>query len=160
MPVGIKDLIETRDMPTQMGSPAYTGNFPKRDSAVVRALREAGAIVLGKTMTTALGFLDPGPTTNAFDPERTPGGSSSGSGAVVGANMVPVAVGSQLVGSMLRPASFNANWVLKPTFGALNRGERLGMSQGHTGAHANSAQDMWETMAEIAVRAGGDPGYP
>ncbi len=73
MPVGIKDLIETRDMPTQMGSPAYTGNFPKRDSAVVRALREAGAIVLGKTVTTALGFLDPGPTTNAFDPERTPG---------------------------------------------------------------------------------------
>src|SRR5690606_28377062 len=97
---------------------------------------------------------------NAFDPTRTPGGSSSGSAAVVGANMVPVAIGTQLVGSMLRPASFNANWALKPTFGALNRGERLGMSQGHTGAHANSAQDMWETMAEIAVRAGGDPGYP
>src|SRR3546814_13129 len=92
MPVGIKDLIETKDMPTQMGCEAYSGNFPKSDSAVVRALREAGALVLGKTVTTSLGFLDPGPTTNAFDSARTPGGSSSGSAAVVGANMVPVAV--------------------------------------------------------------------
>lgn len=159
MPVGIKDLIETKDMPTQMGCQAYEGNFPKNDSAVVRALREAGALVLGKTVTTSLGFLDPGPTTNAFDPTRTPGGSSSGSAAVVGANMVPVAIGTQLVGSILRPASFNANWALKPTFGALNRGERLGMSQGHTGIHANSATDMWQTAAEIAIRSGGDPGY-
>ena len=71
MPIGIKDLIETKDMPTQMGSPAYAGSFPKRDSALVRALRVAGAIILGKTVTTALGFLDPGPTTNAFDPQRT-----------------------------------------------------------------------------------------
>lgn len=131
MPVGIKDLIETRDMPTQMGCKAFDGNFPKNDSAVVRALRDAGAIILGKTVTTALGFLDPGPTTNAFDPLRTPGGSSSGSGAVVGANMVPLAIGSQLVGSVLRPASYNGNWALKPTFGAINRGERLGLSQAH-----------------------------
>lgn len=160
MPVGIKDLIETKDMPTQLGSPAYDGNFPKRDSAVVRALRDAGALVLGKTVTTALGFLDPGPTTNAFDPERTPGGSSSGSGAVVGAGMVPVALGSQLVGSVLRPASFNANWALKPTFGAINRGERLGYSQSHLGIHAGSAQDMWHTAMEMVVRVGGDPGHP
>src|SRR3546814_10701782 len=104
--------------------------------------------------------LDPGPTTNAFDSARTPGGSSRGSAAVVGANMVPVAVGTQLVGSILRPASFNGNWALKPTFGALNRGERLGMSQGHTGIHANSATDMWQTAAEVAIRSGGDPGYP
>lgn len=160
MPVGVKDLIETKDMPTQMGSPAYEGNFPKRDSAVVRALRDAGALVLGKTVTTALGFLDPGPTTNPFDSERTPGGSSSGSGAVVGAGMVPVALGSQLVGSILRPASFNANWALKPTFGAINRGERLGYSQSHLGIHAGSAQDMWHTAMEMVVRAGGDPGHP
>lgn len=160
MPVGIKDLIETKDMPTQMGSPAYEGNFPKRDSAVVRALRDAGAMVLGKTVTTALGFLDPGPTTNAFDPERTPGGSSSGSGAVVGAGMVPVALGSQLVGSVIRPASFNANWALKPTFGAINRGERLGYSQSHVGIHAGCAQDMWNTAMEMVVRVGGDPGHP
>ncbi|KCB51342.1 putative peptide amidase [Bordetella hinzii 1277] len=160
MPVGIKDLIETRDMPTQMGCKAFDGNFPKNDSAVVRALRDAGAIILGKTVTTALGFLDPGPTTNAFDPLRTPGGSSSGSGAVVGANMVPLAIGSQLVGSVLRPASYNGNWALKPTFGAINRGERLGLSQAHVGIHANAVQDMWQAAAETALRAGGDPGHP
>ncbi|MNK13254.1 Mandelamide hydrolase [compost metagenome] len=160
MPVGIKDLIETKDMPTQMGSPAYAGSFPKRDSALVRALRDAGAIILGKTVTTALGFLDPGPTTNAFDPQRTPGGSSSGSGAAVGAGMVPVAIGSQLVGSVLRPASFNANWALKPTFGGINRGERLGYSQSHVGIHAGCAQDMWATAMEIVTRVGGDPGHP
>ncbi|MGB3431250.1 amidase [Achromobacter sp.] len=160
MPVGIKDLIETRDMPTQMGSAAYAGNFPKRDSAVVRALRDAGAIVLGKTVTTALGFLDPGPTTNPFDAQRTPGGSSSGSGAVVGANMVPVAIGSQLVGSVIRPASFSANWALKPTYGAINRGERQGFSQSHIGVHAGCATDMWRTSIEIVKRVGGDPGHP
>lgn len=160
MPIGIKDLIETKDMPTQMGSPAYVGNFPKRDSAVVRALREAGAIILGKTVTTALGFLDPGPTTNAFDSSRTPGGSSSGSGAAVGANMVPVAIGSQLVGSVLRPASFNANWALKPTYGGINRGERVTLSQSHVGIHAGCAEDMWTTAMEIVKRVGGDPGHP
>lgn len=160
MPIGVKDLIETKDMPTQMGSSAYAGSFPKRDSALVRALREAGAIILGKTVTTALGFLDPGPTTNAFDVHRTPGGSSSGSGAAVGANMVPVAIGSQLVGSVLRPASFNANWALKPTYGGINRGERLGYSQSHVGIHAGSAQDMWSTAMEIVKRVGGDPGHP
>lgn len=159
MPIGIKDLIETKDMPTQMGSVAFEGNFPKRDSAIIRALRDAGAIVLGKTVTTALGFLDPGPTTNPFDKTRTPGGSSSGSGAVVGAAMVPVAIGSQLVGSILRPASFSANWAIKPTFGGINRGERLGFSQSHLGVHAGSAIDMWETAAEIVSRAGGDPGH-
>lgn len=160
MPVGIKDLIETKDMPTQMGCAAYDGHFPKADSASVRALREAGAVILGKTVTTALGFLDPGPTTNAFDPQRTPGGSSSGSGAVVGAGMVPMALGSQLVGSVLRPASYNANWALKPTFGAINRGERLGYSQSHVGVHAGSAQDMWRSAIEIVRRVGGDPGHP
>lgn len=160
MPIGVKDLIETKDMPTQMGCRAFDGNFPKNDSASIRALREAGAIILGKTVTTALGFLDPGPTTNAFDPARTPGGSSSGSAAVVGANMVPVALGSQLVGSILRPASFNGNWAIKPTVGAINRGERLGLSQAHLGVHANSAIDMWHTAIEIARRVGGDPGQP
>ncbi len=160
MPIGIKDLIETKDMPTQMGCAAFDGNFPKRDSALVRALRDAGAVILGKTVTTALGFLDPGPTANPFDQRRTPGGSSSGSGAAVGAGMVPVAIGTQLVGSVIRPASYCANWALKPTFGALNRGERLGFSQGHIGVHAGSPVDMWQVAIEIAKRAGGDPGHP
>jgi Asp-tRNA(Asn)/Glu-tRNA(Gln) amidotransferase A subunit family amidase len=159
MPIGIKDLIETKDLPTQMGSAAFEGNFPKRDSAVVRALREAGAVILGKTVTTELGGSHPGPTRNPFDYERTPGGSSSGSAAAVGAGMVPVAIGTQVGGSIIRPASYCANWALKPTYGAINRGERLGFSQSHMGVHAGSAVDMWVVAMEMASRAGGDPGH-
>lgn len=160
MPIGIKDLIETKDMPTQMGCAALEGNFPKRDSALVRALRDAGAVILGKCVTTELGGAHPGPTTNPFDARRTPGGSSSGSAAAVGAGMVPVAIGTQVGGSVIRPASYCANWALKPTFGALNRGERLGYSQSVIGVHAASPVDMWSVAQEIALRAGGDPGYP
>ena len=104
MPVSIKDLLETKDMPTQMGCEAYAGNFPKRDNAGVWALREAGAVVLGKTVTAELGGSQPGPTTNPFAPRRTPGGSSSGSAAAVAAGMVPAALGSQEGGSIIRPA--------------------------------------------------------
>jgi len=160
MPIGIKDLIETRDMPTRMGSPLFRDNHPRRDSALVQALRQAGAVVLGKTVTTELGMSHPGPTTNPFDATRTPGGSSSGSGAAVGARMVPVAIGTQVVGSVIRPASFCGNWALKPTQGALNRGERQGLSHSTVGVHAGVAEDMWLVAAEIAARAGGDPGYP
>ena len=103
MPVGIKDLLETRTMPTQMGCEAYRGNFPKRDNAAVAALREAGAVVLAKTVTSELGGAHPGPTTNPFDPARTPGGSSSGSAAAVAAGMLPAAIGSQVGGSIVRP---------------------------------------------------------
>lgn len=160
MPIGIKDLIETKDMPTEMGSPLFKGNHPPRDSASVRALREAGAIILGKTVTTEFGMSHPGPTTNPFDPKRTPGGSSSGSAAAVGAGMVPATIGTQVVGSIIRPASYCANRALKPTFGALNRGERQGLSHAHAGVHAASLQDMWAVAWEVARRAGGDPGHP
>ncbi|WP_424812963.1 amidase [Roseococcus sp. YIM B11640] len=158
MPVGIKDLLETRDMPTQMGCPAYQGNFPKRDNAAVWALREAGAVVLGKTVTTELGGAHPGPTTNPFNPAHTPGGSSSGSAAAVAARMVPVAIGSQVGGSIIRPASYCGNFALKPTQGAINRGERQATSMSTHGPHAGSAEDMWQVAIEIAKRAGGDPG--
>ncbi|MGY3364254.1 Asp-tRNA(Asn)/Glu-tRNA(Gln) amidotransferase A subunit family amidase [Bradyrhizobium sp. GM2.4] len=160
MPVGIKDLLITRDMPTRMGSPLHENNFPKQDSACVQALRGAGAVVLGKTVTTELGMSHPGPTTNPFSPIHTPGGSSSGSAAVIGAGMVPAAIGTQVVGSVIRPASFCANYALKPTMGALNRGERQGFSQSHLGVHAGSLADMWHVSIEIAKRSGGDPGYP
>lgn len=160
MPIGIKDLVETKDMPTQMGCAALEGNFPKRDSALVQALRSAGAVILGKCVTTELGGAHPGPTTNPFDARRTPGGSSSGSAAAIGARMVPVTIGTQVGGSVVRPASYCANWALKPTFGALNRGERLGYSQSVIGVHAGSPVDMWSVAHEIALRAGGDPGYP
>src|SRR3546814_3565618 len=79
MPVAIKDLLETKDMPTRMGCAAFEDNFPKRDNAAVRALRQAGAVILSKAVTAELGGAHPGPTTNPFDPARTPGGSSSGS---------------------------------------------------------------------------------
>ena len=90
MPIGIKDLLETKDMPTQMGCEAFRGNFPKRDNAAVWALREAGAVILGKTATAELGGSHPPATTNPFDPARTAGGSSSGSAAAVGARMLPL----------------------------------------------------------------------
>ena len=160
MPVGIKDLLQTKDMPTQMGSPLYKGNETRADSACVLALRQAGAVVLGKTVTTELGMSHPGPTTNPFDPARTPGGSSSGSAAAVGAAMVPATLGTQVVGSIIRPAGFCANTAIKPTFGALHRGERLAFSQSHLGVHAGCLADMWAVAFEISQRSGGDPGHP
>ncbi|HEX9558946.1 MAG TPA: amidase [Reyranella sp.] len=158
MPVGIKDLLETRDMPTEMGCAAMKGNFPKRDNAGVWALRQAGAVILAKTVTAELGGSQPGPTTNPFDPRRTPGGSSSGSAAAVGANMMPAAIGTQVGGSIIRPAAYCGNFALKPTQGGINRGERLATSQSTHGPHAGCLEDMWQVAIEIAKRCGGDRG--
>jgi Asp-tRNA(Asn)/Glu-tRNA(Gln) amidotransferase A subunit family amidase len=158
MPVGIKDLLETKDMPTQMNCEAMSGNFPKRDNAAVWALREAGAIVFGKTVTAELGGSHPGPTTNPFDATRTPGGSSSGSAAAVASGMMPAAIGTQVGGSIIRPAAFCGNVALKPTQGAIHRGERLATSMSTHGAHANCIEDMWQVCIEIAKRTGGDRG--
>ena len=146
-------------MPTEMGCRAYRGNFPKRDNAAVWALRQAGALILAKTVTAELGGAHPGPTTNPFDPARTPGGSSSGSAAAVAAGMMPAAIGSQVGGSIVRPAGYCGNVALKPSKGAINRGERQASSQSVNGVHANSIEDMWRVAAEIAKRAGGDPGH-
>jgi len=158
MPVAIKDLLETRDMPTDFGCKAYHGNNTRRDNAAVWALREAGAVVFGKTVTAELGGSHPGPTTNPWDPSRTPGGSSSGSAAAVGARMVPAALGTQVGGSVIRPAAYCGNIALKPTQGGINRGERQATSMSTTGVHAGSIEDMWQVAMEIARRAGGDPG--
>ena len=161
MPIGIKDLFETRDMPAEMGSPIWKGHQSFRDAAHVHALREAGAVIVGKTVTTELGMAHPGPTTNPFDAERTPGGSSSGSAAAVGACMLPAAIGSQVVGSIIRPAGFCGNIAIKPTFGALNRGGgHSALSQSHLGVHAGSLQDAWAVTHAIHRGAGGDPGQP
>lgn len=160
MPIAIKDLLETRDMPTQMGAAAYRGNFPKRDNAAVWALRQAGAVILGKTVTAELGGSHPGPTTNPFDPSRTPGGSSSGSAAAVAARFVPAAIGTQVGGSIIRPASYCGNVALKPSQGAINRGERQATSQSTHGPHAGCLEDMWQVAIEIARRCGGDRGSP
>jgi Asp-tRNA(Asn)/Glu-tRNA(Gln) amidotransferase A subunit family amidase len=158
MPLAIKDLLETKDMPTEMGCAAFKGNFPKRDNAAVWALRQAGAVILAKAVTAELGGSHPGASTNPFDPARTPGGSSSGSAAAVGANMVPAAIGTQVGGSIIRPAAYCGNFALKPTQGGINRGERQATSQSTHGPHAGSIEDMWQVAIEIAQRAGGDRG--
>lgn len=159
MPVGIKDLLETRDMPTQMNCKAYQGNFPKNDNSLVWALRQAGAVIFGKTVTAELGGSHPGPTTNPFDATRTPGGSSSGSAAAVAAGMMPAAIGSQVGGSIIRPAAYCGNVALKPSQGGIHRGERQTTSMSTHGPHASSIEDMWQVAIEIASRAGGDPGH-
>src|SRR5690606_5858493 len=106
VPVGIKDIIDTADFPTENGTVLHAGRRPRRDATVVSRLRAAGAVILGKTVTTELAVYSPGKTRNPHDVEHTPGGSSSGSAAAVAALMVPAALGSQTNGSVIRPASF------------------------------------------------------
>jgi Asp-tRNA(Asn)/Glu-tRNA(Gln) amidotransferase A subunit family amidase len=160
MPVGIKDIIETADMPTGQGSPLWKGFKTGRDSASVHALREAGAIILGKTSTTEFAASEPWPGThNPHDYSRTPGGSSSGSAAAVGAGMIPAALGTQVVGSILRPASYCGCVGFKPTVGALNRGGSYDhLSQSSQGVLAATLADAWAVARAISERAGGDPG--
>jgi Asp-tRNA(Asn)/Glu-tRNA(Gln) amidotransferase A subunit family amidase len=161
MPVGIKDIIETYDMPTQMGSPLFDGWRGERDAAAVYALRAAGAVIVGKTVTTEFAATHPRGTRNPHDPRRTPGGSSSGSAAAVATGMVPAALGTQVVGSILRPSSFCGCVGFKPTVGAINRGGSHDyLSQSCTGVIAATLEDAWATAREIARRVGGDPGFP
>ena len=122
MPIGVKDIIETIDMPTENGSPLFAGFRGNRDGASVAALREAGAVILGKTVTTEFAWMQPRATRNPWDETRTPGGSSSGSAAAVAVGAVSVALGTQVFGSILRPASFCGCFGFKPTVGAINRG--------------------------------------
>ena len=160
MPVGVKDIIETDDMPTEMGSPLWLGHRARFDAASVAGLRDAGAVVVGKTVTTEFAATVPGGTRNPWDLRRTPGGSSSGSAAAVGVGMLPAALGTQVVGSILRPAGFCGAVGFKPGVGAINRGGSLDfLSQSATGVIAASLQDAWLTAHEIARRVGGDPGH-
>jgi Asp-tRNA(Asn)/Glu-tRNA(Gln) amidotransferase A subunit family amidase len=160
MPLGIKDIIETIDMPTENGSPLFAGWRSDRDAAAVAALREAGAVILGKTVTTEFAAREPRGTRNPWDTERTPGGSSSGSAAAVATGMVSAALGTQVIGSTIRPASYCGCVGFKPTMGALNRGgSHDNMSQSCTGVLAANLEDAWQVAYEIALRAGGDPGF-
>jgi Asp-tRNA(Asn)/Glu-tRNA(Gln) amidotransferase A subunit family amidase len=162
MPVAIKDIIETADMPTGQGSPMWEGADWKRDSASVHALREAGAIIIGKTTTTEFASSHPWhKTKNPHDGKRTPGGSSSGSAAAVGAGMVPAGLGTQVVGSILRPASFCGCIGFKPSVGGINRsGSHDHFSQSCQGSIGATLADTWAVVRAIADRTGGDPGYP
>jgi Asp-tRNA(Asn)/Glu-tRNA(Gln) amidotransferase A subunit family amidase len=121
VPVGIKDIFDTRDMPTEDGTVLHKGRQPLEDATAVALLREAGAIILGKTVTTELAVFAPGKTRNPHDPERTPGGSSSGSAAAVAAGMIPVALGTQTNGSVIRPAAYCGVYGFKPTYGRISR---------------------------------------
>src|SRR5438552_950320 len=161
MPLGIKDIIETADMPTEQGSPLFVGCRTGRDAASVVALREAGAVIFGKVVTTEFAATEPRGTRNPWDRDRTPGGSSSGSAAAVACGMVPAALGTQVVGSILRPASFCGCVGFKPRAGGINRGGSYDhFSQSCTGVLAASLEDAWLVAVNIAARAGGDPGYP
>jgi Asp-tRNA(Asn)/Glu-tRNA(Gln) amidotransferase A subunit family amidase len=161
MPIGVKDVIETEDMPTEMGSPLFKGYRGGRDSASVKALRQAGAVILGKTVTTEFAASSPGPTRNPWDIRRTPGGSSSGSAAGSAAGFFSVGLGTQVLGSILRPASFCGVVGYKPSFGAINRGGTHDfMSQSAQGALGASRADVWRALREVSERCGGDAGYP
>ena len=121
LPVGVKDIIDTADMPTENGTVLHAGRRPFHDATIVARLRSAGAVILGKTVTTELATYAPGKTRNPHDPEHTPGGSSSGSAAAVAARMVPLAVGTQTNGSVIRPAAFCGVHGYKPTYGLVPR---------------------------------------
>jgi len=144
LPVGIKDIIDTADMPTENGCAVHKGRTPSRDAAVVTMLRAAGAVILGKTVTTECAYFFPGKTRNPHNPEHTPGGSSSGSAASVAAEMVPLAVGSQTNGSVIRPAAFCGVYGFKPTHGLIPRAGILKLSRSldHVGVFARSLEDL------------------
>jgi Asp-tRNA(Asn)/Glu-tRNA(Gln) amidotransferase A subunit family amidase len=161
MPVGIKDIIESADMPTEMGSPLFAGWRSQKDAASVAALRQAGAVILGKTVTTEFAASEPRATRNPWNLEHTPGGSSSGSAAAVAAGMISAGLGTQVIGSTIRPASFCGCVGFKPTVGALNReGSHDYQSQSCTGILAATLPDAWQVAYEIAQRVGGDAGTP
>ena len=159
IPVGIKDIFDTADMPTENGTPLHRGRTPRTDAAVVARLRAAGAVIMGKTVTTECAYFHPGKTRNPHNPAHTPGGSSSGSAAAVAAAMVPLALGSQTNGSVIRPASFCGVYGFKPTHGLIPRTGVLQLSRtlDHVGVFARTVEDVALIMEELAGWDEGDP---
>src|SRR3989454_5282033 len=159
IPVAIKDIIDTADYPTELGSPIGSGRRPRHDATVVAKLRAAGAVIIGKSVTTEFAYYHPGPTRNPHDHARTPGGSSSGSAAAVAARMVPLALGSQTNGSVIRPAAFCGVFAVKPSHGLVSRAGVLALSRklDHVGAFARSVPDL---ALILEVIAGQDPADP
>jgi len=144
LPVGLKDIIDTKDLPTENGTVLHAGRRPDQDATVAALLRQAGAVIMGKTVTTELAVFHPGKTRNPHDPERTPGGSSSGSTAAVAAGMTPLSVGTQTNGSVIRPAAYCGVYGFKPTYGAISRHGVLSQSRilDHVGVFARCAEDL------------------
>lgn len=146
VPVGVKDIFDTKDYPTEFGTPLHLGRTPTADATAVALLRQAGAIVMGKTVTAEYAVLTPGKTTNPHDPSRTPGGSSSGSAAAVASFMVPLALGTQTNGSVIRPASFCGVVGYKPTFGMISRNRVL-----RTSRHLDTVGVFARTVDDAAL---------
>ncbi len=144
VPIGIKDIFDTGDMPTEDGSVLHAGRMPEHDATAVAMLRAAGAVILGKTVTTEFATFSPGKTRNPRNSQHTPGGSSSGSAAAVAAGMVPLALGSQTNGSVIRPAAFCGVYGFKPTHGLIPRGGVLKLSRtlDHVGMFARTLEDI------------------
>ncbi len=161
VPVGIKDIIDTADMPTSYGSALYEGHRPVADAAVVSRLRDAGAIVMGKTTTAEFAYVHPAATCNPYDLEHTPGGSSSGSAAAVADGMVPVALGSQTGGSTIRPSAYCGVVGFKPSFAAvpMNGIRPLAPSMDTIGIHARSVADVALVYSVLAGQQMG-AGHP
>jgi Asp-tRNA(Asn)/Glu-tRNA(Gln) amidotransferase A subunit family amidase len=159
VPVGVKDIFDTGDMPTENGTVLHRGRMPRNDAAVVAMLRAAGAIILGKTVTTECAYFAPGKTRNPHNPEHTPGGSSSGSAAAVAAGMVPLALGSQTAGSTIRPASFCGVYGFKPTHGLIPRSGVLQLSRtlDHVGLFSRSVEDLALLAEQLAGYDDRDP---
>lgn len=154
IPVGVKDIIDTCDFPTEMGSGFFSGRRPKRDAAVVERLKEAGAVILGKTATTELAYMHPAPTRNPRNPEYGPGGSSSGSAAAVAMGQVPLALGSQTHGSVIRPASHCGVFGYKPTRGIISRRGVL-----RTSYHLDQMGMFAANLGDLALLADTLAGY-
>jgi Asp-tRNA(Asn)/Glu-tRNA(Gln) amidotransferase A subunit family amidase len=159
VPVGIKDIIDTCDMPTEDGTVLHAGRMPTHDAAVVAMLRAAGAVIMGKTVTTECATYTPGKTRNPHNPGHTPGGSSSGSAAAVASGMVPLAIGSQTNGSVVRPAAFCGVFGFKPSHGLVPRSGILKLSRtlDHVGVFARSVEDIALAMETLAGWDEADP---
>ena len=156
VPIALKDIFDAAGVPTTAGAPAWATRTPAVDAPAVAALRGVGAVPMGKLVTTAFAYLDPAGTRNPWNPEHTPGGSSSGPAAAVAARMVPLALGSQTVGSVLRPAAYCGVVGLKPTYGRISTAGVLELagSLDHVGVFARAVEDC---ALALAVLAGGDP---
>ena len=159
VPVGIKDIMDTGDMPTESGTVLHAGRTPSEDATVVALLRAAGAVIMGKTVTTECATYTPGKTRNPHNPEHTPGGSSSGSAAAVAAGMVPLALGSQTNGSVIRPAAFCGVYGFKPTHGLISRHGILKLSRAldHVGVFARTLEDIALICEPLAAGDERDP---
>lgn len=159
VPVGLKDIIDTDDQPTEDGSVLHAGRMPDKDATVVTMLRSAGAVIMGKTVTTEFANRSPGKTRNPHNPEHTPGGSSSGSAAAVAAGMVPLALGTQTGGSVIRPASFCGVFGFKPSRGLIPREGILKLSRtlDHVGVYARSLDDIALLTEQLVGYDEGDP---